>query len=201
MAEPASAQPSRGRWYVLLLISVMYLITYLDRVNISTAAPKISKEFGFDKVTMGVIFSAFVWAYALFQVPGGWLERSFRRARRAGRHRRLLVDHDGSDRRGLQRDVVHCPLALPVRHRRSRRVSGRNPRHATLVSAARARLGPRRHPQRQPVRRGNCAADRGADHESVRLASGLLHLRCGRHCSGRYGGALPTAICRKSTPW
>jgi sugar phosphate permease len=77
MAEPASARPSRGRWYVLLLISAMYLITYLDRVNISTAAPEISKEFGFDKVTMGFIFSAFVWAYALFQVPGGWLSDRF----------------------------------------------------------------------------------------------------------------------------
>jgi sugar phosphate permease len=64
---------SKGRWYILLLISLMYLITYLDRVNISTAAPVISKEFGFDKVTMGAIFSAFVWAYAIFQVPGGWL--------------------------------------------------------------------------------------------------------------------------------
>jgi sugar phosphate permease len=64
---------TRGRWYILLLISLMYLITYLDRVNISTAAPVISKEFGFDKITMGAIFSAFVWAYALFQVPGGWL--------------------------------------------------------------------------------------------------------------------------------
>ena len=68
---------SRGRWYVLLLISVMYLITYLDRVNISTAAPEISKEFGFDKVTMGFIFSSFVWAYAVFQVPGGWLSDRF----------------------------------------------------------------------------------------------------------------------------
>ncbi len=76
MAEPA-ARPSRGRWYILLLISVMYLITYLDRVNISTAAPQISQEFGFDKVTMGFIFSAFVWAYALFQVPGGWLSDRF----------------------------------------------------------------------------------------------------------------------------
>ncbi|MGA6964825.1 MAG: MFS transporter, partial [Xanthobacteraceae bacterium] len=64
---------TRGRWYILLLIILMYLITYLDRVNISTAAPVISKEFGFDKITMGAIFSAFVWAYALFQVPGGWL--------------------------------------------------------------------------------------------------------------------------------
>jgi sugar phosphate permease len=77
MAEHASSKSSGGRWYVLLLISVMYLITYLDRVNISTAAPQISKEFGFDKVTMGIIFSAFVWAYALFQVPGGWLSDRF----------------------------------------------------------------------------------------------------------------------------
>ena len=77
MAEPAHTQPSRGRWYILFLISVMYLITYLDRVNISTAAPQISKEFGFDNVTMGYIFAAFVWAYALFQVPGGWMSDRF----------------------------------------------------------------------------------------------------------------------------
>ena len=77
MPEPLGARLSMGRWYVLLLISVMYLITYLDRVNISTAAPMISKEFGFSKVTMGVIFSAFVWAYAAFQVPGGWLSDRF----------------------------------------------------------------------------------------------------------------------------
>src|SRR5947208_17034152 len=62
-----------GRWYILLLISLMYLITYLDRVNISTVAPVISKEFNFDKATMRIIFSAFVWIYALFQVPGGWM--------------------------------------------------------------------------------------------------------------------------------
>jgi sugar phosphate permease len=69
--------PGVGRWYILLLISLMYLITYLDRVNISTVAPVISKEFNFDKVTMGFIFSAFVWSYALFQVPGGWLGDRF----------------------------------------------------------------------------------------------------------------------------
>src|ERR1700726_2956644 len=75
--EAQRARPSIGRWYILVLISLMYLITYLDRVNISTAAPVISKEFGFDKVTMGIIFSAFVWAYAIFQVPGGWLSDRF----------------------------------------------------------------------------------------------------------------------------
>ena len=77
MPEAEQARPSYGRWFVLGLICLMYLITYLDRVNISTAAPEISKEFGFDKITMGWIFSAFVWAYALFQVPGGWLSDRF----------------------------------------------------------------------------------------------------------------------------
>jgi sugar phosphate permease len=75
--EVLQTRRSRGRWYILLLISLMYLITYLDRVNISTAAPVISKEFGFDKITMGAIFSAFVWSYAMFQVPGGWLSDRF----------------------------------------------------------------------------------------------------------------------------
>src|SRR5437588_13053553 len=70
-------RPSIGRWYILFLISLLYLITYLDRVNISTVAPVISKEFNFDKATMGIIFSAFVWSYALFQVPGGWLGNRF----------------------------------------------------------------------------------------------------------------------------
>ena len=37
----------------------------------------ISKEFHFSKVTMGIIFSAFVWAYAMFQVPGGWMGDRF----------------------------------------------------------------------------------------------------------------------------
>ena len=75
--EGQQPRRSKGRWYILAMICLMYLITYLDRVNISTAAPIISKEFGFDKITMGVIFSAFVWAYALFQVPGGWLSDRF----------------------------------------------------------------------------------------------------------------------------
>src|SRR5674476_1707743 len=75
--EQIKTRRSMGRWYILVLISAMYLITYLDRVNISVAAPVISKEFGFDKITMGVIFSAFVWAYAMFQVTGGWLGDRF----------------------------------------------------------------------------------------------------------------------------
>jgi sugar phosphate permease len=77
MPQARQTRASYGRWYILGLICLMYLITYLDRVNISTAAPEIRKEFGFDQITMGAIFSAFVWAYALFQVPGGWLSDRF----------------------------------------------------------------------------------------------------------------------------
>jgi sugar phosphate permease len=77
MPQADQRKASYGRWYILGLICLMYLITYLDRVNISTAAPAIRKEFGFDQITMGAIFSAFVWAYALFQVPGGWLSDRF----------------------------------------------------------------------------------------------------------------------------
>ena len=161
MAGAVSVRPSRGRWYVLLLISLMYLITYLDRVNISTAAPVISKEFGFDKVTMGVIFSAFVWAYALFQVPGGWLGDRF------GPRRVLtIIVTYWSVMTAATAAATSAAFvrgrSLPVRRRRGRRVSRRDPRHAALVSAPRARLRAGHHPQRQPARRGDRAADRGA---------------------------------------
>jgi len=57
----------------LLLLSLMYLICFADRITISVVAPVIQREFGFDKLTMGFIFSAFVFAYALGQIPGGWV--------------------------------------------------------------------------------------------------------------------------------
>lgn len=77
MREEGSGRTGYVRWYVLFLLSLMYLVTYMDRVNISTTAPLISKEFGFNRVTMGIIFSAFTWAYAIFQVPGGWMGDRF----------------------------------------------------------------------------------------------------------------------------
>src|SRR5262249_13573173 len=37
------------------------------------AAPVIRREFGFDKLAIGIIFSSFAWGYSLLQVPSGWL--------------------------------------------------------------------------------------------------------------------------------
>jgi MFS transporter, ACS family, glucarate transporter len=66
-------RPTRIRYIVLALTISAYMITYIDRVVISSAVPSIQKEFGFSIVTMGWILSSFQWAYALFQIPGGWL--------------------------------------------------------------------------------------------------------------------------------
>src|SRR3984893_11479027 len=77
MENSSESRGSHVRWVVLVLLCLMYMITYLDRVSLANTAPLISKEYGFSKVTMGIIFSAFIWAYALFQVPGGWMGDRF----------------------------------------------------------------------------------------------------------------------------
>jgi sugar phosphate permease len=83
VAEPPASsvnialKPTGTRWMVLFLISLMYLLTYMDRSNISVAAPAIAKEFGLSKTAMGFVFSAFLWAYAIGQIPGGWLGDRF----------------------------------------------------------------------------------------------------------------------------
>jgi MFS family permease len=65
--------PSRARHGVLLFASALAVITYVDRVCISQAAPSIQQELGLDKIQMGYAFTAFGIAYALFEIPGGWL--------------------------------------------------------------------------------------------------------------------------------
>jgi len=62
---------------VLSLICVMYFITYIDRVNISTAAIVFRKELNLSNSDYGNIFAAFGYTYALFQIFGGWLGDRF----------------------------------------------------------------------------------------------------------------------------
>jgi MFS family permease len=49
------------------------VVNYIDRVNISVAAPVIMKETGWDKGQFGLVFSAFLIGYALLQIPGGMI--------------------------------------------------------------------------------------------------------------------------------
>ena len=58
---------------VLRFAVILAIITYVDRVCISQAAPFLQEELGLSAGQMGLAFSAFAWAYALFEIPGGWL--------------------------------------------------------------------------------------------------------------------------------
>lgn len=68
-----STQPTRVRWRILFLLLLISIVTYIDRVNISVTARHMMPSLGLTDLQMGWIFSAFVFGYALFQVPGGWM--------------------------------------------------------------------------------------------------------------------------------
>jgi len=76
-ARGAMVAASRARNVVLWFAASLAIITYVDRVCISQAAPLIQQELGIDKIQMGYAFTAFGWAYALFEIPGGWLGDRF----------------------------------------------------------------------------------------------------------------------------
>lgn len=90
MVTPSSANPEIGsalaagalrrtnyRWVVAVLLCGMFLLLFMDRSNISIAAPLIMKEFGLSKIKMGLVFSAFAWTYSLAGPLGGWLGDKF----------------------------------------------------------------------------------------------------------------------------
>lgn len=65
--------PTMVRFGVLGLAAAMSVLLYLDRFAISVATPAMMEELGINKQQMGYAISAFFWAYALCQVPSGWL--------------------------------------------------------------------------------------------------------------------------------
>ncbi len=73
--EPLSAlqRPTRVRYGVLGFACALSMITYLDRVCFATVAPYIGKEFDLSKQQLGWLFTAFALAYAMFEVPSGWM--------------------------------------------------------------------------------------------------------------------------------
>ena len=70
--QPTSLLRSK-RFYVLVFLFFNVAINYVDRVNLSIAAPALAKHFHWDAVQMGWIFSAYLWSYAACLVPSGWL--------------------------------------------------------------------------------------------------------------------------------
>jgi MFS family permease len=78
-------RPPSATRTVLALLCLMYFVTYVDRVNVSTAAGTLQQEFGLSNTQLGFVFSAFAYPYLVFQIVGGWLGDRF------GARRTLLV--------------------------------------------------------------------------------------------------------------
>ncbi|MBZ5724950.1 MAG: MFS transporter [Acidobacteriia bacterium] len=66
-------KPTRVRYWVIVFAVSLAVVTYIDRVSISFATPAIQHDLGLDDRQMGWAFFAFGWAYALFEIPGGFL--------------------------------------------------------------------------------------------------------------------------------
>src|SRR6266542_2755410 len=67
-SDSVMTRPTRARGCVLTFAFLLSLITYLDRICISAAAPFIMTV-----LQMSAVFSAFTLAYSIFEIPSGWL--------------------------------------------------------------------------------------------------------------------------------
>lgn len=68
MSNPRTSR----RWFpILALVAVGTMVNYLDRTVLGIAAPYLTKELGLTAASLGIVFSAFSWSYALLQIPGG----------------------------------------------------------------------------------------------------------------------------------
>jgi ACS family glucarate transporter-like MFS transporter len=81
VAGVATGIPAR----VVAMLFALAVISYFDRTVLSIAAPTIMREHGLSETQMGWVLSAFLWSYALFQIPGGrWSDRFGPRATLTG---------------------------------------------------------------------------------------------------------------------
>lgn len=90
MSGLKAAQPRRARLLsapnqILAVLCLMYLVLYIDRVNLATLAPKMTAELGLSNTQFGLAVSAFSYPYAFIQLFGGWLSD------RLGARRMLLL--------------------------------------------------------------------------------------------------------------
>jgi MFS family permease len=70
---------TRREWAVVLLLVISAVINYVDRSNLSIAAPLIQRQFNLSPMRIGSLLSAFFWTYALMQISGiaGWFSDRF----------------------------------------------------------------------------------------------------------------------------
>ncbi len=65
------------KWRVLFMIWLLQFVNYLDRINLSIAAPTMMKDLHITPSLFGFVLAAFTLGYAIMQIPGGWLADRF----------------------------------------------------------------------------------------------------------------------------
>ncbi len=85
-ANPAAGQDPMNRerstlahtpWGLVALLVIVMIVSFIDRGNLSVAAPAMVAEMELSAWAMGVLLSAFFWTYAFFQIVSGWLSDRF----------------------------------------------------------------------------------------------------------------------------
>lgn len=66
-------KPTRTRYWVVVFALTLAILSYIDRVALSQAAPHVQHDLHINEQQMGVVFGAFGLAYALFEIPSGFL--------------------------------------------------------------------------------------------------------------------------------
>lgn len=64
-------------WVLVGVLLFGAIVNYLDRVNLSIGNTTIAKQFHLNPLQMGILLSAFLWPYALSNLPSGWLVDKF----------------------------------------------------------------------------------------------------------------------------
>lgn len=64
---------TRHRFFILGLLFIATAINYMDRANLSVAGATLQNDLGLTSTQLGLLFSAFTWAYVIAQIPAGWL--------------------------------------------------------------------------------------------------------------------------------
>ena len=64
---------NRRRWLVTSFVLLISAVAYVDRVNLSVAAPILTKQFHTNAAVMGLLLSSFTWTYTLLNIPAGML--------------------------------------------------------------------------------------------------------------------------------
>jgi MFS transporter, ACS family, D-galactonate transporter len=74
MAPDSQYQPlTASRWRVLILLGLSVFISYIDRSNLSIAAPMLKDQLNLSPSQLGILLSSFFWTYASLQLVSGWL--------------------------------------------------------------------------------------------------------------------------------